>query len=117
MAARAAWGRYFNDVDVFVCPTNFTAAFRHDHRPFEQRTITTPEGEWPYLNQSFWIAHAALAGLPAVVAPVGFTPAGLPVSAQIVGPLYEDGTALTFAELLADVIGGYQPPPLILTQP
>jgi amidase len=39
-------------------------------------------------------------------------PGGLPVGAQIVGPLYEDNTAITFAELLGDVIGGYEPPPL-----
>lgn len=30
MAARAAWTRYFDDVDVFLCPANFTAAFPHD---------------------------------------------------------------------------------------
>jgi amidase len=40
------------------------------------------------------------------------TPGGLPVGAQIVGPLYEDDTAITFAELLGDVIGGYEPPPV-----
>jgi amidase len=31
---------------------------------------------------------------------------------DIVGPLYEDDTAITFAELLADLVGGFQPPPL-----
>jgi amidase len=112
MSARAASIRYFEDVDVFLCPTNFTPAFPHDTRPFEERTITTPEGERPYDDQVFWISHAPLAGLPAVAAPIGRTPAGLPVGAQIVGPLYEDDTALTFAELLGDVVGGYEPPPL-----
>jgi hypothetical protein len=29
-----------------------------------------------------------------------------------VGPLYEDDTAITFAELLADVVGGYEAPHL-----
>jgi hypothetical protein len=29
-----------------------------------------------------------------------------------VGPLYEDDTAITFAELFADVVGGYEAPPL-----
>jgi amidase len=101
MAARAAWNRYFNDVDVFLCPVNFTPAFPHDTTPFEQRTITTPEGERPYDNQVFWIAQASLPGLPAVAAPIGRTPGGLPVGAQIVGPLHEDDTAITFAELLA----------------
>jgi amidase len=45
-----------------------------------------------------------------VVAPVGRTPAGLPVGVQLVGPLHEDDTAITFAELLADVAGSYEPP-------
>src|ERR687894_1818077 len=42
MAARAAWGRYFDGVDVFLCPTNFTPAFPHDSRPFAERTVATP---------------------------------------------------------------------------
>jgi amidase len=110
MAARAAWERYFDNVDVFLCPANFTAAFPHDSRPFEQRTITTPEGERPYEDQPFWISHASLPGLPAAVAPIGSTPSGLPIGAQIIGPLYQDDTALTFAELLGDLVGGYKPP-------
>jgi amidase len=113
MAARAAWNRYFDDVaDVFLCPVTFTPAFPHDARPFEQRTIATPKGERPYNDQAFWVSHASLPGLPAVSAPVGRTLGGLPVGAQVVGPPYEDDTAITFAELLADVIGGYEPPPL-----
>jgi amidase len=112
MAARAAWGRYFNDFDVFLCPTNFTPAFPHDRRPFEQRTISTPDGDRSYDNQPFWISHASLGGLPAVAAPIGRTPGNLPVGAQIIGPLYEDDSAITFAELLGEVIGGYDPPPL-----
>jgi amidase len=112
MAARAAWSAYFQDVDVFLCPVNFTTAFAHDPRPFDQRTITTAEGMRPYADQPFWIAHASLAGLPAISAPTGRTPAGLPVGAQIIGPLHEDDTAITFAELLSDITGGFQPPPI-----
>jgi amidase len=110
---RAAWARYFAEADVFVCPTNFTAAFGHDDRPFEQRTIATDSGPRLYTDQPFWTAHAAVAGLPALTAPIGQTPAGLPVGAQVLGPCYEDDTPITFAELLTDVIGGYQPPPAI----
>jgi amidase len=112
MWARAAWCRYFDDVDVFVCPANFTAAFPHDTGPFEERMISTPEEERPYTDQVFWIAHASLPGLPAVVAPIGRTSDGLPVGAQIIGPLYEDDTPIAFAELLADVVGGYEAPPI-----
>lgn len=97
MRLRAAWSRYFADVDVFVCPTNFTAAFPHDTRPFAERVI----GGRSYQDQSFWVAHASVAGLPAVAAPVGLTARRLPVGLQIVGPLYEDDTPITFAEHLA----------------
>ena len=112
MAARQAWDDYFGDVDVFLCPSNFTPAFPHDTRPFPERTISTPEGDRPYDDQPFWISHASLAGLPAVIAPVGSTATGLPVGVQIIGPRFEDDTAMTFAELLADVVGGYQEPPI-----
>jgi amidase len=112
MAIRAAWGRYFREVDVFLCPVNFTPAFPHDPSPFEQRTVRTSDGERPYAAQSFWISHASLPGLPAVSAPIGRTAHGLPVGAQIIGPLYEDDTAITFAELTAEVVGGYEPPPV-----
>jgi amidase len=111
LEARAAWGRYFEDTDVFLCPVNFTPAFPHDTRPFEERTVATPEGERSYDSQPFWISHASLPGLPAVAAPVGTTPSGLPVGLQILGPLYEDDTALMFAELLSQVVGGYERPP------
>jgi amidase len=110
MAARWAWGRYFSGTDIFLCPANFTAAFPHDTRPFEQRMISTPEGDRPYDNQPFWISHASLTGLPAVSVPVGRTAGGLPVGAQIIGPIFEDDTAITFAELLAGVVGGFEPP-------
>jgi amidase len=73
---------------------------------------TTPEGERPYNDQAFWVSHASLPGLRTVAAPIGLAPGGLPVGAQILGPLYEDNTAITFAELFTDIIGGYEPPPL-----
>jgi amidase len=110
LAARAAWDACFADVDVFLCPVNFTPAFPHDARPFAERCITTPEGTRRYDEQPFWTAHPALAGLPAVAAPVGQTRSGLPVGIQVIGPRYEDDTAITFAELLAEVVGGFQPP-------
>jgi amidase len=110
MAARSAWSTYFSEMDVFLSPVNFTPAIPHDSRVFEERSIMTPEGERRYDEQPFWIAPASLSGLPTVVAPVGTTPAGLPVSVQLAAPRYEDDTAITFAALLAELTGGYQPP-------
>ena len=108
---RAAVGRRRRAGPGGLCPTNFTAAFPHDPRPLPQRTIATPDCERPYSEQPFWTAHPSLAGLPALSAPVGLGAGGMPVGAQIVGPLSEDDTAITFAELLAEVVGGYLPPP------
>jgi hypothetical protein len=90
---------------------NFTPAFPHDQRPFEERTVPTPDGPRRYDEQPFWISHASLSGLSAVSAPIGRTACGLPVGAQIIGPIYEDDTAITFAELAVGVVGGYEPPP------
>jgi amidase len=103
MAARAAWQRAFTDVDVLLCPATFTAAFAHP---------VTPDAQPVDHQLAFWIAHASLAGLPAVSAPIGRTPGGLPVGAQIIGPRHEDDTAITFAQLAADVVGGFTPPPV-----
>jgi amidase len=112
LAVRAAWRRHFGDIDVFLCPVAFTTAFPHDHRPLAERTIDTPDGPRRHDGLSFWIAQASLPGLPAVAAPVGHTAAGLPVGAQLIGPMHEDDTALTFAELLTEITGGFTAPPI-----
>ena len=99
IAFRMDWQRYFEDVDVFLCPTSFTTAFPHDDRAFEERTIRASYGEQRYDAQVFWIAHASLTGLPALNMPIGQTPDGLPVGVQVIGPWHEDDTPITFAEL------------------
>jgi Asp-tRNA(Asn)/Glu-tRNA(Gln) amidotransferase A subunit family amidase len=52
-----------------------------------------------------------VAYLPAAVAPAGIGADGLPVGIQIVGPYPHDRTVIAFAQVLADVIGGFTPPP------
>jgi amidase len=110
---RALWQKYFETHDVFLMPTTFTAAFPHDRsEPIEQRVIATTEGNRPYAQDlPFWIRFATLAGLPATVAPVGRTKAGLPVGLQIIGPMWEDGTPIEFAAQLSGVVGGFESPP------
>ncbi|HEY8123688.1 MAG TPA: amidase [Myxococcota bacterium] len=107
---RAQWASYFRDVDVLLCPIMPTAAFPHDHRPFDARTMRINGRDESYF-QLFWAGHAVNAYLPATVAPAGRTRGGLPVGVQIVGPYLEDRTPIAFAALLADVLGGFTPPP------
>jgi amidase len=110
---RALWQKYFETHDVFLMPTTFTTAFRHDHsEPMEARVIATAEGKRSYAQDlPFWIRFATLAGLPATVAPLGRTTAGLPVGMQIIGPMWEDGTSIEFAARLSEMVGGFESPP------
>ena len=57
-----------------------------------------------------WQSLSILTGLPATVAPIGKTAAGLPVGVQILGPMWEDATPIEFARVLADVVGGFERP-------
>jgi amidase len=109
MTAPAAWTRYFEDVDAFICATNFTPPFPQDSRSFAERTIRTPEGERRYEAQPFWIAHASSSsGQPAVSTPLA-APA---LRRSDHRPLYENDTPITFAELVADEVGGLVAPPV-----
>jgi amidase len=113
LAVRALWQKYFESHDVFLLPTAFSAAFPHDHsEPIHHRVVHTPDGERPYVrDMPFWISMATLAGLPATVAPVGRTRAGLPAGIQIIAPMWEDATSIECAALLSDVVGGFVPAP------
>ncbi|PYR24138.1 MAG: amidase, partial [Acidobacteria bacterium] len=109
LACRAIWQKCH---DVFLFPAGFSAAFPHDRsQPLEKRVIETPEGKRPYLNTPLWTIFATLSGLPATVAPVGRTNAGLPAGIQIVAPMWEDATSIGFAALLAELVGGFTEPP------
>jgi amidase len=113
MKCRAVWQQYFERHDVFLLPTTVTTAFPHDHgEPMHNRTVTTSERTWTYVQAiPYWMMPATLAGLPATVAPIGRTASGLPVGIQIVAPMWEDGTSIEFAARLADMVGGFTPPP------
>jgi amidase len=120
LAARAAWQAYFRTHDAFLLPTAFVPAFPHDHSatpprpagsPLDDRVLATPAGPRAYLDLLFWISFATLTGLPATTAPVGLTRGGLPVGIQIIGPYLEDATPIDVAARLADLTGGFRPPP------
>jgi amidase len=112
LAVRARWQEYFESHDVFILPASVTAAFPHDHSmPIERRVIQTSNGPRPYIRDlPFWTCFAGLAGLPATIAPIGETDGGLPVGIQIIAPMWEDATAIEFARLLGDVVGGFHEP-------
>jgi amidase len=109
---RAVWREYFRDHDAFIMPANFCAAFPHTlAEDWSLRAIETNDGKRAYLDLVRWMTMPTLSGCPATVAPVGQTPEGLPVGIQIMGPYLEDATSIHIASQIADVVGGFVPPP------
>lgn len=109
----ALWRAFFSRYDALLCPVFPTPAFAHDHDPdFAGRTLAVNGVPWPYLATLLgWPGLAGLSSLPGTAAPVGFTRDGLPAGIQVVGPFLEDRTAIHVARLVAQVSGGYVPPP------
>ncbi|MGZ6962624.1 MAG: amidase family protein, partial [Acidimicrobiia bacterium] len=110
---RAIWADWFRDYDALLCPVLPVPAFPHDHTAdFMTRTLTINGEQQPYPVVTDWTGLIGIVGLPSAVAPVGRTPAGLPVGIQVVAPYLRDRESVRLAGIVADVSGGgYQPPP------
>ena len=109
---RLAWAEFFREWDVLICPAAASAAFPHDHEgERHERTITVNGKQVPTTDQLFWAGYSGVVYLPSTVAPAGFTPEGLPVGVQIVGPQYGDLTCIALARMLEREYLGFTPPP------
>ena len=98
---RRAWGALFHEWDVLLCPPITTAALPHMHEGETwERRMTVNGRDIAYNDMLFWPGVTCAFHLPASVAPIGMTRAGLPIGVQIVGPLYGDRTTIQVAGLL-----------------
>lgn len=112
MKLRAALEKFFVDYDVILCPVVPVPAIPHDHRvPQFVRTIAVDGEERSYLDIMTRVSLATVTGNPATSLPVGRTKEGLPVGMQVIGPYLEDFTPIDVAGRIAEVVGGFQPPP------
>ena len=108
---RQKWEDYFQDIDVLLCPVARIAAHNHDHTKIGSRTIQFDNETLNYWDVvGPWNSLSLVSYLPSTVAPIGFTPSGLPVGVQIIGPYLEDYTSIQFAKLLERMNGSYKPP-------
>lgn len=101
----------FDRFDAILAPITPLAAFPHDHRPFQSRSLRLSTGAIiPYNSMLNWIALATALGLPATAIPAGRTAASLPVGAQLIGPAGGDARTLALAQAIDENIRGFIAP-------
>ncbi len=112
-AIRQEWARFHETYDALLCPVTPTAALLTEPGVgITERTMTIDGAERPAIEMIRWCGLIGLAYLPSTVTPVGATAGGLPVGVQVVGPYFEDRTALDVARRIDGVLDAYRVPPL-----
>jgi amidase len=115
---RQVWDDFFTDYDVLLCPVTLRSAFPHLHEgSLISRSMKVGGVDRPYLDMIAWTSLIGLAYLPVTVPPIGLDAEGLPVGIQVVAPYLHDRSALHVGSALAELLGGYQPPPMALSLP
>jgi amidase len=107
---RSAYRSFFRDWDVLLSPVAIVPAFPHDDRPEAERSFLIGGQTVPYHRLNVYPGIATLCGQPSTAFPVGRTRNGLPIGLQAVGPYLEDRTPISFARLVAQEVGGFEPP-------
>ncbi|HVC82389.1 MAG TPA: amidase [Chloroflexota bacterium] len=111
-AYRAAYRDFFKQWDVLLAPVTMVNAFPHnDDLPMGARTLAVNGSPVSYSLIPAYAGLCNLSGQPGTAFPAGRTGGGLPIGLQAIGPYLEDRTSIRFAALVAQEIGGFQPPP------
>ena len=98
---RRAWGAFFADYDVLLCPVHSVPAQpKREDEPMHAMTLEVNGRTICWSEMLFWPGIVGGFHLPASVAPLGLTRAGLPVGVQIVGPMYGDRMTIAVARML-----------------
>ena len=96
-----------------MCPVLGVAAFPHNQQGRLIDRVLDVNGEpAPHIALLGWAGLIGVVGLPSAVAPAGRTATGLPVGVQLVAPFLRDRDADRAAQIVTEILGGYQPPPL-----
>lgn len=109
---RRQWAAFFEQHDLLICPVATTPAFLQNQQGERwERMIPVNGHTQPSTDALFWAGYPAIVGLPATAVPLGLSPQGLPVGAQIVGPVFADPDCLRFARWLEREYRAFVPPP------
>jgi aspartyl-tRNA(Asn)/glutamyl-tRNA(Gln) amidotransferase subunit A len=103
---REAVAAVMGKVDVLIVPSMTTPAQRSDEM-----------GVSTWLTQAGFTGQWNLAGLPSVAVPCGFSESGLPLSFQVVGKPFAEGTVLKVADAYQRVTDHHlQVPPIVVAE-
>jgi len=106
------WAQWFESFDLLICPVATTPAFAHNQQgPRWERMIPVNGHTQPSTDALFWAGYPGIVGLPATAVPIGLSPEGLPIGAQIIGPVFGDPLCLRFAAWLEQGWRAFVPPP------
>jgi amidase len=110
---RGKWAEFFQRFDIVLMPVSFVQPFPHNQQgDLMTRTLQCNAEARPYLDAGRWTTLVGMAYLPSTVPPIGLSEDGLPVGIQVVGPFGSDYRTIRMAAAIADLCGGFQPPPL-----
>jgi amidase len=82
-----AWGRFFREFDLFVCPVTSTSAFRLDQAD-QSLTVNGAEVEHWWIDRHCFQYN--IAGCPAISVPCGLNEEGLPLAVQVASGRWRD---------------------------
>ena len=113
VALQRQWATFFEQHDLLICPVATTPAFEHNQQGERwERMIPVNGHTQPSTDTLFWAGYPGIVGLPATAVPLGLSDDGLPIGAQIVGPLFADPDCLRFAQWLEREYRAFVAPPL-----
>ncbi len=106
------WRAYFESVDLLITPVATSPAFVHNQQGERwERMLPVNGQDQPHTDSLFWAGYPGVVGLPATAIPLGQSPEGLPVGAQIIGDTFADPLCLQMAQWLETTWCGFTPPP------
>ena len=109
---RQQWAAFFGQWDLLICPVATTPAFAHMQQGQRwERMVRVNGRDQPSTQALFWAGYPGVVGLPATAVPLGLSPEGLPVGAQIVGPAFGDPVCLRLAMWLEANYRAFVAPP------
>lgn len=111
---REQWQAFFGEWDLLICPIATSAAFPHNQQGYRWERMVSVNGKpQPSTQSLFWAGYPGLVGLPATVFPLTQSPEGLPIGAQIIGPVLADPLCLRMAQFLEQHWRAFVAPPAL----